>query len=204
MSFVRAARPALFLAVGLSMSVPALAWGDAAVAAWTARNQAFADAVARPMDPAAPPTASGQRAFYVVDSRGFMYKPNAEERAAGDASGAYLVAIRETCSGLTGEHIKNGGRNMPTWAQTAQGRFCGGVKALEGALVDKPSDKSRCKELKSAIAYAGKARPGEDPEAVVASAAMLAAAAKTLLEMPVVMTQKGRILGDGVRTFSCD
>lgn len=204
MSLVRTVRPALFLVIGLSTSVPALAWSDAAIAAWTARNQAFADAVAQPMDPAAPATASGQRAFYVVDSRGFMYKPTAEERAAGDASGAYLVAIREKCAGLMGEHVKNGGRNMPTWAQTAQGRFCGGVKALEGALVDKPSDKSRCKELKSAIDYAGKAKPGEDPEAIVQSAAALAAAAKALLEMPVVMTQKGRILGDGVRSFTCD
>lgn len=93
---------------------------------------------------------------------------------------------------------------MPTWAQTAQGRFCGGVKATGSALVDKSNDKQRCKDLASAIDYLQKAKAGEDPEAVVQSAAQLIAAAEKLRAMPIVMTQKGKILGDGQRTFTCD
>lgn len=204
MSVVRIVRSLPVLAFGLIVSNAAFAWSDGAVSAWTARNQSFVDAVAQPIAEGAPADAAGHRTLYMVDSRGFMYKPTPAEKAAGDASGAFVASIREKCSGLTGELIKNGGRNMPTWAQTAQQRFCSGAAALEKALVDKPSDKQRCKDLESAISYAGKAKPGDDPEAVVRSSAALAAAAKALLDMPIVMTQKGRLLGDGTRTFTCN
>lgn len=182
----------------------AFAWGDDAINAWTTRNAALVAAVNQSVDAAAPPDATGQTVLYVVDSRGFFYKQNAEEKAATDASGNYVVQIGEHCDGLTGEHIKNGGRNMPVWAQTAQQRFCSGVKAMEHALVDKPSDKKRCKDLASAIDYASKASPGDDPEAIVQSAAALSAAAEKLRNIPIVMTQKSKLLGDSQRTFRCD
>lgn len=194
----------LVLALGTLASSAAFAWGDAAVAAWTARNAALVAAVNQPIGAGAPPTADGKPALYVVDSRGFFYKPNAEEDAATGASGAWVTNIEEQCKGLTGEHIKNGGRNMPTWAQTAQGRFCGGAKATGNALVEKSHDKQRCKDLASAIDYLQKAKAGEDPEPVVQSAAELIAAAEKLRAMPIVMTQKGKVLGDGQRTFTCD
>jgi len=191
-------------ALGTLASTTAFAWGDDAVSAWTARNATFVAAVNQPLGTGAPPNAAGQPVLYTVDSRGLFYKPNAEEKAATDASGAYVANIAAQCKGLMSEHIKNGGRNMPTWAQTAQQRFCSGAEALENALVDKPSDKKRCKDLESAIKYAQKAKTGEDPEAVLQSVADLVAAAEKLRGLPVVMTQKGKVLGDGERTFICD
>ena len=192
------------LALGALATTTAFAWGDEAIAAWTARNAAFVAAVDAAIDAGAPPDASGKPILYMVDSRKLFYKPNAEEEAASAASGAYVSNITAQCKGLTGEHIKNGGRNMPVWAQTAQGRFCGGAKAFESALTEKPGDKSRCKELASAIKYASEAKAGEDPEAIVQSAAALSAAAAKLRAIPILMTQKGKVLGDGQRTFACD
>lgn len=191
------------LAAGLFASATAFAWGDAAITAWTARNTALVAAVNQPIDAGAPPDASGQPALYYVDARGFMYKPNAEEKAAMAASGQYSEAIKQACSGLTGELIKNGGKNMPVWAQTAQQKFCAGVDGLNKALADDAADKTRCKELSSAISYAQKAKPGEDPEAVLESAAALIAAAEKLRGTPIIMTQKGKVLGDSNRTFTC-
>lgn len=192
------------LVLGTLATSSAFAWGDAAISAWTARNAALAAAVDQSIDSAAPPNGTGQPMLYTVDSRGMFYKPNADEKAASDASGTYVVNIVAQCKGLTGELIKNGGRNMPTWAQTAQQRFCSGAEALENSLVDKPADKKRCKDLASAAKYAGEAKAGEDPEAVVQSAALLAAAAEKLRSTPIVMTQKGKVLGDGERVFRCD
>ncbi len=194
----------VMMALGTVASTAAFAWGDAAIAAWTARNAALAAAVNQPIGAGAPPTAAGQPALYFVDSRGYFYKPNAEEKASIDASGTWVANIEEQCKGLFGEHVKNGGANMPVWAQTAQQRFCGGVKATMHSLTDKPNDKARCKELAAAIKYAGKAEAGKDPEAIVQSAAEMIAAAGKLRAMPIVMTQKARILGDSQRTFSCD
>ena len=198
--------PAQIVAISLGTlaSMSAFAWGDDAIGAWTARNAALVAAVNQPLGAAAPLNAAGQPVLFSVDSRGLFYKPNAEEKAANDASGAYVANIAAQCEGLWGEHIKNGGRNMPTWAQTAQQRFCSGAEALEHALVDKPSDKKRCKDLASAIEYPQEAKTGEDPEAIVQSAAELVIAAEKLRSLPVLMIQKGKILGDGERTFSCD
>jgi hypothetical protein len=196
----------IVLAFGTLASTTAFAWGDAAVAAWTARNAALVAAVNQPIGAGAPAGADGKPALYVVNSRGFVlgYKQTAEEEAATGASGAWVTNIEDQCKGLTGEHIKNGGSNMPTWAQTAQGRFCGGVKATGNALADKSHDKQRCKDLASAIDYLRKPKAGEDPETVVQSAAELIAAAEKLRAMPIVMMQKGKVLGDGHRSFTCD
>lgn len=194
----------LVITVGTLASTAAFAWGDAAITAWTARNAAMVAAVNQPIGAGAPPTADGQPALHAVNSRGFFYKPNAEEKAALDASGTWITHIEEQCEGLMGEHIKNGGRNMPVWAQTAQQRFCGGAKATASAIMDKSHDKARCKNLASAIDYASKAKAGEDPEAIVQSAAELIAAAEKLRAIPIVMTQKSKLMGDSQRTFSCD
>jgi hypothetical protein len=191
------------LAFGCLASSAALAWSDGAITAWTTRNANLVAAVNAAIDPGAPPSAAGKPQLYRVEG-GFMYKPNAEEKAATGASGAYVSNIEAQCSGLTGELIKNGGRNMPVWAQTAQQKFCAGIKGLGNALADKASDKSRCKELGSAISYAKKAKPGEDPPAIIESAAALIAAAEKLRSIPIVLTQKGRVLGDGTRAFTCD
>jgi len=179
-------------------------WSDGAVAAWTARSASLVAAVNQPIDAGAPPDASGKALLYYVDSRGFFYKQTEAEDAATAASGKYAANISAQCKGVTGELIKNGGRNMPTWGQTALQKFCAGAEATEHALVDKPSDKSRCKELASAINYARKATPGQDPEVIVKSAGELVAAAEKLRAIPILMTQKSKLLGDGTRTFSCD
>jgi hypothetical protein len=194
----------LVVALGTFASSAAFAWGDEAVTIWTARNAALVAAVNQPIGAGAPPTADGKPALYVVNSRGFFYKQSDEEKATTDASGAWVTNIEDQCDGLLGEQIKTGGRNSPNWAQMAQSRFCGGAKATGNALVDKSNDKQRCKDLASAIGYLEKAKAGEDPEAVVQSAAELKAAAEKLRAMPIVMTQKGKILGDGQRTFTCD
>ena len=192
---------AIFL--GLSFTSTAFAWGDNAIAAWTARTAALVAATDQPVGAGAPPNEAGQPVMYVVDSGGFLYKPTSEEKAATDASFAYLDNIHKACSGLTGELIKNGGKNMPVWAQTAQQKFCYGVDAFKTALTDNAADKTRCRELESAVSYAQKAKAGEDPESIVQSAATLAAAAEKLRALPIVMTRKGKLLGDGTRTFVC-
>ena len=195
----------LFLiALGTLANSAAFAWGDAAVTAWTARNAALVAAVNQPIGAGAPPTGDGQPALHAVKYSGFSYKPNAEEKAALDASGSWITHSDAQCEGLWGEHIKNGGQNMPVWAQTAQQRFCEGAKATGNAIMEKSHDKARCKALASAIDYANKAEAGEDPEAIVQSAAELVAAAEKLRAIPIVMTQKSKLLGDSQRTFSCD
>jgi len=195
----------LVLALGTFASSTALAaWGEATVPVWTARNAALVAAVNQPIGAGAPQTADGKPALHVVNSRGLFYKPSDEESAATGASAAWVKNIEDKCDGLLGEQIKTGGRNSPNWAQMAQSRFCGGAKATGNALMDKSHDKQRCKDLASAISYLQKAKAGDDPEAVVQSAAELMAAAEKLRAMPIVMTQKGKILGDGQRTFTCD
>jgi hypothetical protein len=201
-SATRLRHPLATLAIGCLASTTALAWSDGAISAWTTRNANLVAAVNAPIDAGAPPAADGSPQLYRVEG-GFMYKPSPEEKAATGASGAYVTNIEDQCSGLTGELIKNGGRNMPVWAQTAQQKFCAGVKGLGTALVEKASDKTRCKELASAISYAQKAKPGDDPQVIVDSAAALMAAAEKLRSIPIVLTQKGRVLGDGSRTFAC-
>ena len=120
-----------------------------------------------------------------------------------NASGGYINRIKAACDGLTGELIKNGGKNMPVWAQTAQQHFCAGVTATNAALED-PANKDRCRDFASAIKNAGKAKAGEDPQAIVDSAASLAAAAEKLRGLTIYKTRKGKVLGDGGRAFTCD
>lgn len=192
----------LLVMLGTAAAGNAHAWGDAAAAAWTARNAKLVEAVNTPIDPAAPADAAGNPMLYSLDAGGFLYKPTAEETAALNASGAYVNRLKDACSGLTGELIKNGGKNMPLWAQTAQQKFCSGVTATNAAL-DDPADKGRCGELASAVSNAKKAKAGEDPQEIVDSAAALAAAAEKLRGMTVYKQSKSKVLGDGGRAFNC-
>ena len=193
----------LFLVLGTAATGTAHAWGDAAIAAWTARNAALVEAANQPIADGAPKDAAGRPMLLSLDAGGFMYKPTAEEKAALDAAGSYINGLKAACDGLMGEQIKNGGKNTPLWAHSAQQKFCSGVTATNAALED-PANKGRCKDLASAISYAGKAKAGEDPQSVVDSAAALSAAAATLRGLTVHKLKKSRVLGDGTRDFTCD
>lgn len=192
-----------FIVAGsLLASTNASAWGDKAIAVWTARNAAISAAVGQPV---ATQDADGKPALIKTDvHKGWLKISSGEKDAAEEAvADAYFKGLDDACEGLTGELIKNGGRNMPTWAQTAQQKFCLGVSGLKHAYDKDQASKSRCKDLESAIKYAKKAERGDDPDAVVDSAATLVLAAEQLRSLPVVLIQKGKVLGDGSRTFIC-
>src|SRR5574343_2053069 len=87
----------------------AYAWGDTAAQAWAARSNAIASAVQQPLGSGDNPDDNSENVL------------------------AYLKNIDNACSGLTGEHIKNGGRNMPVCGQTAQERLCRGIDNLQHA-----------------------------------------------------------------------
>ena len=199
----RIAVKALCVMVGVSVSLPALAWGDKAVSVWVARNDAIAAAVKQEIPVSAALSSGTERALYVTQHRGFAFTIKKEESADEAAAMNYINGLAAACDGLTGEHIKNGGRNMPTWAQTAQQKFCVSVTDLKQAYKDKPEDKDRCKSLDSVINYAKKAEAGDDPEAVLSSAATLIAAAESLRSLPIVLIQNSKVLDDGKRTFTC-
>jgi len=166
------------LILSLFAGTRAYAWGDTAAQVWAARSNAIASAVQQPL------------------ADGGNSDDNSENVTA------YLKNIDGACSGLTGEHIKNGGRNMPVWGQTAQQRFCLGIDNLQHAYKRDNADKSHCKDFRSAIGYAGKAKRGDDPDIVVDGAAALLAPAEKLLDTPIVLTKTG-FLGNSTRTFSC-
>lgn len=107
---------AVALVAGLQLSSAALAWGDKAVEAWTARNAAIAAAVQQPISTQ---DTDGKPALIATGAqRGWIKLSSGEKEAAEEAvADAYLKGLDDACDGLTGEHIKNGGRNMPTWAQ---------------------------------------------------------------------------------------
>lgn len=190
------------MAAALFSSASASAWGDKAVAAWTERNAAIVGAVSQTVTTQ---DADGKPALIKTDvHKGWIKISSGEKDAAEEAvADAYLKGLDDACDGLTGEHIKNGGRNMPTWAQTAQQKFCLGVSDTKSAYNKDQASKDRCKSLESAIKYAKKAERGDDPDAVVDSAATLIAAAEQLRSLPIVLIQKGKVLGDGSRTFLC-
>lgn len=190
---------ALFL-LGLPLAAPAFAWGDKAAQVWVERNNALIAAANQPIDGAAPPA---ERILRTTQRSGFHSGYTADENAKEQVAMDFINGLATACDGLTMEHIKNGGRNMPTWAQTAQQRVCLSVSDLKHAYKDKPRDTERCDSLKSAVKYAKKAEKGDDPDAVVESAAALVAAAEALRAVKIELTQKG-VFGDGVRMFSCD
>lgn len=201
------AAASLFIFAGLSGSAQASGWGDTAAQVWVARSEALVAAASQPIYAAGSPDA-GQQVIYVYPQSKLAIlgrgEQPAEYKGRTEAAGQYVENLKKACSGLTGEHIKNGGRNMPTWAQTAQQRFCLSIDDLKHASFDEPSDKDRCKSTKSAAEYAAKAKRGEDPDAVVEAATRLAAAAEALNALPLVMVK--RSLGgaaESSRTFSC-
>lgn len=160
-------------------SAAALAgFGETAAQVWAARSNAIAAAVNKPILPG---ENQGQTEDNALD---------------------YIAGIKESCSGLTGEIIKNGGKNTPVWAQTAQQKFCLGASDLMRAYKDGHGEKDYCKDLRSAIGYATKAKRGEDPDIVVDASEALVGAANRLLSIPIKVTKKS-FLGDSQRSFSC-
>jgi hypothetical protein len=190
---------ALFV-IGLPLCSSAFAWGDKAAQVWVERNNAIIAAASQPIDGVAPPEA---RVLHSTHRSGFSSGYTAEETAQERIASDFYNGLAAACDGLTMEHIKNGGRNMPVWAQTAQQRVCLSAEDLKHAYKDKAHDKSRCKSLESAIKYAKKAEKGDDPDAVVESAAALIAAAESLRAVKIELIQKG-VFGDGKRMFDCD
>lgn len=194
---------ALFV-IGLPLCSQTFAWGDKATTVWVERNNALIAAANQPLgapaDGAAP---SAERVLRTTVRSGFTSGFTAEENADEKVASDFYNGLAEACDGLTMEHIKNGGRNMPTWAQSAQQRFCLSVADLKHAYKDKPQDTDRCKSLAASIKYAKKAEKGDDPDAVVDSATALVAAAESLRAVKIQMIKKG-VFGDSDRTFSCD
>jgi hypothetical protein len=136
-----------------------------------------------------------------------------EQKQKGNADlGSYLPNVRAACSGLTGELIANGGRNMPVWAQTAQQKFCLGSGRLENSIVDAgasalmtnrgTANKDYCGDLKAAVNYARKAKQSEETPELYNSAMALADAAERLMATDFVVT-KWSILGTSNLHLKC-
>lgn len=119
-------------------------------------------------------------------------------------SKAYFDKIQEACSGITGEHIQYGGANMPVWAQTAQGSFCGGARQMWGTLkAAKGKDKKYCTNLKAALSNAKKAKRGVDPDIVVDAAEKLILATESLLKAELDIVRTSAFFPDHHNRFSC-
>lgn len=154
------------------------AFGAESAEIWSARSLRIAEAVGKP----------------VATSTDVK-----ESEAIGNS---YFSGVKQACTGITGEHIRYGGKNMPVWAQTAQQHFCLGAGNLFRAYSSGKKDKGYCRDLKSAIGYARKAKPGEDPENVVAAAQALIGATEALINTKVTL-QKWSVLGTSSLSFSC-
>jgi hypothetical protein len=165
---------ALALFAGQSVA----AFGEVAAQVWVERTQRITAAIDQPI-------AAGA---------------DLDESATN--AGRYLNGIQEACSGLNGELIKNGGKNMPVWAQTAQQHLCLGSKQLWQAFDSGKKDKGYCRQLDSAAGYARKAKRGEDPDSVVVAAEQLAVAAEKLAATRITLVKKS-IIGDSEITFQC-
>jgi hypothetical protein len=163
---------ALFAGRGLA------AFGEVAAQVWVERTQRIVTAIEQPIAAGADLAESSLNA------------------------GRYLKGIDDACAGLTGELIKNGGKNMPVWAQTAQQDLCLGTKQLWRAFDAGKKDKEYCRQLRGAANYAGKAKAGDDPDSVVAAAAQLAKAADKLASTKITLVKKS-IIGDSELTFQC-
>ncbi|MDC7682087.1 hypothetical protein PQU92_02300 [Asticcacaulis sp. BYS171W] len=129
--------------------------------------------------------------------------PTSDDLDASEAAGnAYFGALKTACSGISGEHIRYGGKNMPVWAQTAQQRFCLGADNLRRAYSSGKKDKKYCGDLKSAISYAQKADAAKNPPAIMASSQKLIEASEALMNSRITLVKKS-ILGDSKIVFSC-
>lgn len=163
--------------VVLAMPVMA-AFGEVAAQVWVERTQRIVGAIDQPIAAGADLDESSLNA------------------------GRYLKNVQDACAGLTGELIKNGGKNTPVWAQTAQQHLCLGSKQLWTAFDAGKKDKEYCRQLSSAAGNARKAKAGDDPDAVVAAAAQLAAAAEKLAATKITLVKKS-IIGASEITFQC-
>jgi len=179
---VNRSKPVLALTFGLGCTLFAAqglaAFGDVAAQVWVERTQRIVTAIEQPIAAGADLDESSLNA------------------------GRYLKGIQDACAGLTGELIKNGGKNTPVWAQTAQQDLCLGSKQLWSAFDAGKKDKEYCRQLRGAANYARKAKAGDDPESVVTAAGQLAAAAEKLAGTKITLVKKS-IIGDSELTFQC-
>jgi hypothetical protein len=164
--------------VALTPQSAAAAFGAESAEIWSARSQRIAEAV-------------GQTVATSDDIK--------ESEAIGNR---YFSTVKQACTGITGEHIRYGGKNMPVWAQTAQQHFCLGADNLFRAYSSGKKDKGYCRDLKSSIGYARKAKAGEDPESVVQAAQALIGAAEALINTKITL-QKWSVLGTSNLSFAC-
>ena len=162
----------------LSTQPASAAFGEASADVWSQRSQRIAAAVAQPV-------AQGAN----LD----------ESEAIGNA---YFSGIKQACTGITGELIKYGGKNMPVWAQTAQQSICLGADNLARAYRAGKKDKDYCGDLKTAVSNARKARRGVDPDMVVDAAQALIGAAEKLMDSKITLERKS-ILGSSFISFEC-
>lgn len=167
------------LGCALSAGPSLAAFGEVAAQVWVERTQRIVAAIDQPI-------AAGA---------------DLDESALN--AGRYLSSIQDACAGLNGELIKNGGKNMPVWAQTAQQNLCLGSKQLWSAFDAGKKNKEYCRQLSGAASYARKAKAGDDPDSVVAAAAQLAAAAEKLAATKITLVKKS-IIGDSELSFQCN
>lgn len=162
----------------LSTQPASAAFGQASAEVWSQRSQRIAAAVAQPV-------AQGAN----LD----------ESEAIGNA---YFSGIKQSCTGITGELIKYGGKNMPVWAQTAQQSFCLGADNLARAYRAGKKDKDYCGNLRTAVGNARKAKRGEDPDVVVDAAQALIGASEELMNSKITFEKKS-LLGSSFISFKC-
>jgi len=165
-------------AAALIATPAAAAFGEASAQVWAERSQRIAAAVAKPVATSADLDESEQIAF------------------------AYFSGVKDACTGITGEHIRYGGKNMPVWAQTAQGSFCLGADNLVRAYRSGEKNKKYCGDFRTSVGAARKAKRGVDPDGVVDGAEALITAAETLMATKVTFEKKS-ILGNSRISFAC-
>lgn len=137
---------------------------------------------------------------------------NEQKQKNNSDLGSYLPNVRAACDGLFGEIIANGGTNTPSWAQTAQQKFCGGTRGLESSIVDAgasalltnrgTANKEYCKDLKGAVSYAKKVKKNEESPELYASAIALAEVAEKLMETDFKV-KKWSVLGTSELHLKC-
>lgn len=179
-SMSRRGAPAVVAAIlfALSAQPAAAGFGEASADVWSQRSLAIAAAVDRPVE-------------------------TSTDLQKSEAIGyAYFSGVKEACTGITGEHIRYGGKNMPVWAQTAQQSFCLGADNLSRAYRVGKKDKDYCGNLRTSVSNARKAKPGEDPERVVQAAAALVGAAEKLMDTRITL-QRQSFLGNSSLSFNC-
>ena len=152
-------------ALALLAGQAAAAFGDVAAQVWVERTQRIVAAIDQPI-------AAG-----------------ADLGESSLNAGRYLAGIQDACAGLNGGLIKNGGKNMPSGPDRATAP----VPRLEAAM-ERVRFRQEGQGILPATRQCGrlcrKAKPGDDPEAVVTAAAQLAAAAEKLASTRITLVKK--------------